>query len=182
MCRKFRFILDIEQKKVCDYVAYAARLRRVYMIFGVIAIINIVSTFKDEDHVIRLLQIFGIILYGNIALVLSVMQNVQHTDMVLRRLIVATNLLLVLNTMSNATQLIYLLAYYYSWTLLFNIFSIILHLGSLYIFYRFKIQFDVEKDSSQASELASVGVAAPVATPMIHAVPEATAYPVNDKV
>ena len=77
MCNKYKFIADIDNKSVADFMEYGNRLRRVYLIFGIIALINIITTFTKEDHIIRILQVLGILLYAGIITCLQMIQNKQ---------------------------------------------------------------------------------------------------------
>ena len=63
MCRKFRFIADIDNKTVKDFVDYLGRVRKLYIIFGILAAVNLLTEFDVADHIYRFMLVAGVVLY-----------------------------------------------------------------------------------------------------------------------
>jgi hypothetical protein len=171
MCNKYRFIADIENKKVTDYLSYCHRLQKVYLIFGILAVVNLISTFKKEDHVVRLLQLLGIVCYAGIISCFLFMDTIKPNDRAMKGTVSACLGLLSVNSAGNLTSFIYLCVAYFTWTLLYSLLSLFLQLGTFYIFYHFRLQVDKELQQGdgdmsglQPSSSAPV-IAVPIARP-----------------
>ena len=144
MCRKFKFIADMDNKSIKDYLAYTQRSKKIYMIFGVLALINIVETFSGADHILRWLTILGVLLYACIIATLTLMGNLNEKDSNLKPLVLATIVCLVLNSANNLAEFIYIFMTDYTWTIFFSLLSLILQVTTWYIFIGFSRQVDKE--------------------------------------
>lgn len=183
MCRKYKFIADIDNKSVADFISYAVRLKKLYFIFGCIALINIISTFKREGLVIRWLQVLGIVLYAGIIANLTWLDTMTPTDTAMRTTVRAVLALLVLNTFNNLASFVYLIATDYSWTLFFSLFSLILQVTTWYIFYHFLVRIDQEATVGTIEEGLNPDPSAPFPEAVAEVIPRAVpvahvAYPV----
>lgn len=184
MCNKYRFIKDIDNKKVVDFINYGKRLQKIYLIFGVIAIVNLVSTFKKEDHVIRVLQLLGIVCYAGIISCFMFMDSIKPNDRAMRGTVSACLGLLILNSIGNLTSFLYLCLNYFTWTLLFSLISLFLQLSTWYIFYHFRLQVDKEMADGSLTSLGpeSSGGTPVVAVAMSRPSNASGTYPIADKV
>jgi len=180
MCRKYRFIADIDNKKITDFVAYGSRLQRVYLIFGIIAIVNLVSTFKKEDHIIRLLQLLGIVCYAGIVACFLFMDTIKPNDRAMKGAVSSVLGLLVVNSTQCLATFIYMCAKYFTWTLLFSVVELLLQVATLYIFYHFRIAVDKEIESGSLTGLQPEPSAPVVAVAMSR--PSNTSGTYSDKV
>lgn len=165
----------MENKVIQDYLAYARKSRKIYMIFGIIALVNIAETFSGADHVLRWLTILGIFFYAIIIATLTAMSSVTKTDPKLKKLVIATIVTLILNTANNIAEFVYIVLTDYTWTIFFSLFSLLLQVVTWYIFIGFWRQID--KEAAEAEVQHSGGN--PVVTPMQREIPVAKAVAVN---
>jgi hypothetical protein len=157
MCKKLRFISDIGNKQIKDFQDYGLRLRRLYIIFGIIGIIDVFTTYAKHDsvEVQSALQIAGLVLYLGIIYLLSQLSDKTVHDTSLRSTVVHLIVLLMANTAVSLTVFIYLLLYYYSWTVFFSLFSLVLQVAGIYIFFYFKSKIDEEMDAASGHYVGS---------------------------
>lgn len=132
MCRKFKFIQDIDNKTVADFTAYCMRLRKLYCIFTVISAFNLWGLYYSSHEDMFIISVVGFFFYVVVAGFYFCITDPPKVQAIFGTLIAV--ICLWLDEIFTAA---YQLVVYPSWFIAFSLISISLQVCSAYILYRF---------------------------------------------
>ena len=124
-----------------DFVNYTSRVRKIYLIFGIIALAEVLLKYKKEDHILRALALFGAVLYILIFITISRLVADERPQKVFVYICLA---LVVLNSINYAAETIYTVIVAPNLYAIFAIFSVMLQVSTMYIFIKFLQAIDKE--------------------------------------
>ncbi len=155
MCRRFAILWNIEQTSIDELYAYLYRLGRLYIVFLIISIVELIANTTD-DQVLLIWAIAGIVLYAINVIAINYTASHKETRQFWHVSIpFCTTTVLAIFDVAN---LINLLVVYKNLWALFSILSIILQLTTILIFWHLRakmIAFENEKLMNGNAELSS---------------------------
>lgn len=146
MCRKFKFIQDIDNKTVEDFTAYCMRLRRIYVIFSAVQAFTLWDGYSSMPQDLFIIATVGLFLYVICAGMYFAMTDPPKLQIVLGALI-AVSCLWLQEVFSSVYQVVVYPSYY----IFISLIGITLQCCSIFILYRFWLLLRKGGDANRAT-------------------------------